>query len=116
VGNEKGIAGTTNWNFLNTDGFEPGLKAPSPDTLNTGNYNGKYWIPAECDVSIRPGWFYHTKEDDDVKKPKKLFELYLTSVGRGANLLLNVPPDKRGLIHENDSAALMELKVFPIIC
>lgn len=110
VGNEKGIAGTTNWNFLNTDGFEPGLKAPSTDTLNTGNYNGKYWIPAECDVSIRPGWFYHAKEDDDVKKPKKLFELYLKSVGRGANLLLNVPPDKMGLIHENDSAALMEFR------
>jgi alpha-L-fucosidase len=61
-------------------------------------------------VSIRPGWFYHTKEDEDVKKPKKLFELYLKSVGRGANLLLNVPPDKKGLIHQNDSAALMEFK------
>jgi alpha-L-fucosidase len=110
VGNEKGIAGTTNWNFLDTDGFEPGLKAPHVDILNTGNYNGKYWIPAECDVSIRPGWFYHAKEDDDVKKPKKLFELYLQSVGRGANLLLNVPPDRRGRIHENDSIALMAFK------
>jgi alpha-L-fucosidase len=110
VGNEKGIAGTTNWNFLNTDGFEAGAGAPPTDTLTTGNYNGKYWIPAECDVSIRPGWFYHAKEDDEVKKPKKLFEMYLQSVGRGTNLLLNVPPDRRGLIHENDSAALVGFK------
>jgi alpha-L-fucosidase len=110
VGNEKGIAGKTNWNFLNTDGFEAGAGAPPTDTLNTGNYNGKYWIPAECDVSIRPGWFYHAKEDGAVKNEKKLFELYLQSVGRGANLLLNVPPDTRGLIHENDSAALVNFK------
>jgi alpha-L-fucosidase len=110
VGNENGIAGKTNWNFLNTDGFEAGAGAPPTDTLTTGNYNGKHWIPAECDVSIRPGWFYHPKENDNVKKPKKLFELYLQSVGRGANLLLNVPPDRRGLIHENDSAALVDFK------
>jgi alpha-L-fucosidase len=106
-GNEKGIAGTTNWNYLNIDGFEPGEKAPTTDTLNTGNVNGKYWIPAECDVSIRPGWFYHKTEDDKVKTPEQLFEIYLKSVGRGANLLLNVPPDDRGLITRFDSAALL---------
>jgi alpha-L-fucosidase len=110
VGNEKGIAGDPNWNFLDTAGFKRGLGAPKEDTLNHGNYNGKQWIPAECDVSIRPGWFYHKEEDDKVKKPKKLFELYLQSVGRGANLLLNVPPDRRGLINENDSAALIGFK------
>src|SRR4029078_6190942 len=77
------------------------------DTLNSGNYNGKNWIPAECDVSIRPGWFYHATEDDKVKTPQELFDLYLKSVGRGASLLLNVPPDRRGLINEHDSAALM---------
>ena len=109
-GNESGIAGKTNWNTLNTDGFEPGLNAPSTDTLNTGNINGKYWIPAECDVSIRPGWFYHKAEDDKVKTPEELFQLYLKSVGRGANLLLNVPPDGRGLITEYDSAALINFK------
>ena len=69
--------------------------------------NGKNWIPAECDVSIRPGWFYHKEEDDKVKTPEQLFELYLKSVGRGANLLLNVPPDKKGRICEQDSAALI---------
>jgi alpha-L-fucosidase len=106
-GNEKGIAGETNWNFLDTVGFTPGAAAPPVDTLNRGNVNGKNWIPAECDVSIRPGWFYHKEEDGKVKTPEQLFQLYLKSVGRGANLLLNVPPDRRGLINENDSIALI---------
>jgi alpha-L-fucosidase len=109
-GNEKGIAGETNWNLLDTVGFTPGAGAPAVDTLNRGNVNGKNWIPAECDVSIRPGWFYHKEEDDKVKTPEELFQLYLKSVGRGANLLLNVPPDRRGRINENDSAALVGFK------
>ena len=45
-----------------------------------------------------------------MKTPAELFQLYLKSVGRGANLLLNVPPNRRGLIHENDSAALVEFR------
>ena len=110
VGNEKGIAGTTNWNPLNIDGFTPGLGAPSTDTLNAGNKYGTHWIPAECDVSIRPGWFYHAEEDSKVKSPEELFQLYLKSVGRGATLLLNVPPDRRGKFHSNDSAALVDFK------
>ncbi|GAB2835663.1 alpha-L-fucosidase [Ferruginibacter profundus] len=110
VGNENGIAGITNWNTLDIDGFEPGAKAPSTDTLNSGNAYGKYWIPAECDVSIRPGWFYHKAEDDKVKTPAQLFQLYEKSVGRGANLLLNVPPDGNGLITTFDSTALIGFK------
>jgi len=110
IGNEKGFAGETNWSLLDTAGFTPGIGAPHVDTLNQGNKYGKVWIPGECDVSIRPGWFYHSNEDDKVKTPEQLFDLYLKSVGRGANLLLNVPPDGRGLIHANDSAALMEFK------
>ena len=110
VGNENGIAGKTNWNFLDTAGFTAGIGAPSTDTLNTGNAFGKAWIPAECDVSIRPGWFYHANEDDKVKSSEQLFDLYLKSVGRGSNLLLNVPPDRRGLINESDSAALIAFK------
>lgn len=107
VGNEKGIAGKTNWNLLDTAGFNRGLGAPSTDTLNHGNFNGKVWIPAECDVSIRPGWFYHQTEDAKVKTPEELFDLYLKSVGRGANFLLNVPPDRRGLFTSYDSASLV---------
>ena len=112
VGNEKGIAGETNWNFLDTTGFKRGLGAPPNDTLQQGNINGKHWIPAECDVSIRPGWFYHSKEDNAVKSPEQLFDLYLKSVGRGANFLLNVPPDRRGLINEHDSLSLMKFNTF----
>ena len=109
-GNEKGIAGETNWNLLDTVGFTPGAGAPPVDTLNRGNMNGKNWIPAECDVSIRPGWFYHREEDEKIKTPEELFQLYLKSVGRGANLLLNVPPDRTGRINEKDSAALVRFK------
>lgn len=107
VGNEKGIAGETNWNTLNIEGFTAGEGAPPTDTLNTGNKYGRHWIPGECDVSIRPGWFWRRSEDSLVKTPEQLFDLYLKSVGRGANLLLNVPPNDKGLISESDSVAVM---------
>ena len=69
---------------------------------------GLVWYPAETDVSIRPGWFYHKKDDDKVKSPEKLLDIYYHSVGRNSVLLLNIPPDKRGLIHENDVKNLKE--------
>ena len=106
-GNERGIIGNTNWNLLDTAGFYRGYGGPPEDTLNQGNVNGKLWIPAEADVSIRPGWFYHPKEDNKVKSASTLFNLFLKSVGNGGNLLLNVPPDRRGLFHEADSASLV---------
>jgi alpha-L-fucosidase len=109
-GNEQGFAGKTNWDLLDTAGFKRGAGAPPTDTLNQGNKFGKNFIPAECDVSIRPGWFYHPKEDSLVKTPEQLFEIYLKSVGRGANLILNVPPDRRGLITKYDSASLIDFK------
>ena len=105
VGNERGVAGTTNWNTIKNDTLFAG-KPDISEILNTGSEDGDKWIPAEVDVSIRPGWFYHEKEDSLVKSPEQLFEIYLTSVGRGSTLLLNVPPDKRGLIHENDIQSL----------
>jgi alpha-L-fucosidase len=108
VGNENGVAGVTNWNTLNIDGYSPGAGGPPADTLNRGNKFGDHWVPAECDVSIRPGWFYHAKEDTLVKSAEQLFYLYLKSVGRGANLLLNVPPNDKGLISKYDSVALIE--------
>jgi alpha-L-fucosidase len=110
VGNEQGFASATNWNLLDTAGFTRGAGSPPTDTLATGNMFGKNWIPAECDVSIRPGWFYHDNENGKVKSPEELFSLYLKSVGRGANLLLNVPPDRNGLISSYDSVALAGLK------
>lgn len=108
AGNEQGLILTeTNWCMLDTAGFLRGNGAPHVDTLNRGNENGALWLPAECDVSIRPGWFYHAAEDEKVKTPEQLWDIYLRSVGRGANLILNVPPDRRGLIHEKDSASLV---------
>ena len=106
-GNERGFVNETNWYTIDNDTLFAGKPGIS-DLLNTGTEGGKDWIPAEVDVSIRPGWFYHKDEDDKVKTPEKLFEIYMTSVGRGANLLLNIPPDKRGLIHENDVRSLKE--------
>jgi alpha-L-fucosidase len=105
VGNERGVAGETNWNTINTDTLYAG-KPDVSQILQTGSPDGKQWIPAEVDVSIRPGWFYHAKEDSLVKTPQQLFDIYLTSVGRGSTLLLNVPPDRRGLFHENDVQSL----------
>lgn len=107
VGNERGIAGETNWNTITPDTLFAG-KGGIENLLNTGSEHGTHWIPAEVDVSIRPGWFYHAREDSLVKSAEKLFDIYLTSVGRGSTLLLNVPPDRRGLIHEKDVQALKQ--------
>ena len=111
-GNEKGFMGDPNWCMINSDSIYYG-------TLNNVRLNeyrhhgieqGKQWVPAEVDVSIRPGWFYHASEDSMVKTPEQLFDIYLNSVGRGANLILNVPPDQRGLLHENDVQSLIGWK------
>jgi alpha-L-fucosidase len=110
MGNEQGIAGETNWSTLNVKGYGPGRDAPPVQVLNTGVQGGEAWVPAETDVSIRPGWFYSPSTDDKVKSVDKLMDIYYTSVGRNSNLLLNVPPDRRGRIHPNDSLRLMEFR------
>ena len=66
------------------------------------------WYPAEVNTSIRPGWFYHESEDDKVRSLDELLEVYYGSVGGNSTFLLNFPPDKRGLIHENDAARMKE--------
>lgn len=104
VGNEKGIAGDPCWHTMDTDEFAPG--DANSETLNSGIRFGRRWLPAECDVSIRPGWFYHESENDAVRSPENLMDLYYKSVGRGASLHLNLPPDPRGRIHESDLASL----------
>jgi alpha-L-fucosidase len=108
-GNERGHVNETNWNTITADTLYAG-KGGIENLLGTGSENGTSWIPAEVDVSIRPGWFYHAKEDSLVKTPQQLFDIYLSSVGRGANLILNIPPDRRGLINEIDVAALQGWK------
>ena len=109
VGNERGIAGETCWATCDPVGDKGGDASPgdaNAKQLNVGTRNGSRWLPAECDVSIRPGWFWHEKENERVKSPRQLMDLYYKSVGRGANFLLNVPPDRRGLLHEADVASL----------
>ncbi|MCB0655006.1 MAG: alpha-L-fucosidase [Saprospiraceae bacterium] len=110
VGNERGYAGVTNWSTLNVEGFTPGAGSPPLQVLNKGVEDGEKWVPAECDVSIRPGWFYSPSTDDQVKSLKELTDIYFASVGRNGNFLLNVPVDREGLIHPNDSTRLMEFR------
>ena len=108
IGNESGIAGETNWSMINNQDITIGQS----DTkyLNMGDPDGTNWLTGECDVSIRPGWFYHAHEDDAVKSPQQLIDIYYKSVGRNGTLLLNIPPDRRGLFHENDVASLREFR------
>ncbi len=102
VGNEKGFAGETNWAFIPKNTVYPGY--PNYPELQFGYPDGDQWTAAECDVSIRPGWFYHPEEDDKVKSPEQLADLYYRSVGHNATLLLNFPVDRNGLINPVDSA------------
>ena len=99
VGNEEGRAG------------DPCYATIEPETicaeicpeLNRGKRGGSRFIPAETNTSIRPGWFYHASQDDQVKSPEQLLEYWFHSAGRNTSILLNLPPDRRGLIHETDA-------------
>ncbi|MGZ5191443.1 MAG: alpha-L-fucosidase, partial [Flavisolibacter sp.] len=104
IGNEKGFAGETFWSPINDD--ELVIGASDPKYLNEGEPYGKKWLVGVCDVSIRPGWFYHKKEDSLVRTSSNLVDLYYKSVGRNAVLLLNLAPDKNGLIPTNDIKSL----------
>ncbi|RXK52284.1 alpha-L-fucosidase [Aquirufa rosea] len=105
VGNERGYNYETSWSPFNKDEIYPGF--PNFDKYRNGQENGSHWVAPEVDVSIRPGWYYHPNEDNKVKSPDSLMKIYVASVGRNANLLLNIPVDTRGLIHPNDSAAMI---------
>jgi len=107
VGNERGWAGETNWCLLRRDEFYPG--SPNYRELTSGQEDGTHWVPAEVDVSIRPGWYYHPSEDTMVKSVRKLVDIYYQSVGRNASFLLNLPVDRRGLVHEKDAEQLLKL-------
>ena len=108
VGNEHGVAGDPSWSTLNRDDFAPGIADVA--RLNRGDRPGSHWVPAECDVSIRPGWFYHPSEDSQVKSGAALVDLYYSSVGRGSSLLLNLAPDRRGQIADADVNSLREFR------
>ena len=107
VGNEAGWAGETNWSILRREEFWPG--SPNYKELTNGHEDGTHWLPAEVDVSIRPGWYYHKSEDHKVKSVKHLVDIYYNSIGRNASFLLNFPVDDRGLIHERDVEQLNKM-------
>ena len=125
VGNEKGIGRETEWSATV---LTPGIYARSAENNKRLGVFGKakdlgsrqmltnatelFWYPSEVDVSIRPGWFWHEKENDKVKSLKHLTDIYFQSVGYNSVLLLNIPPDRRGLIHEADVARLREFAAY----
>lgn len=106
-GNEEGWVGETNWSLLRRDEVWPGY--PNYTELRYGHGDGTHWVPAEVNVSIRPGWFYHESEDHKVKSLQHMVDIYYSSVGRNGTFLLNLPVDKRGLIHETDVKRLQEM-------
>ena len=110
VGNENGLGFETTWMGLDRSALYPG--APDYQNLAPGQPDAAEWVPPEVDVSIRPGWFYHASEDAKVKTVAQLVDIYYASVGRSANLLLNVPPDRRGLFHETDVERLRGLRAY----
>lgn len=111
VGNEKGVAGETCWETYDPVSEDGGPAVPGNILASAsvkGTRLGSRWMPAECDVSIRPGWFWHENENNRVKTPQQLVDLYFESVGRGANLLLNVPPNRHGQLSTPDVESLHE--------
>ncbi|PAM91664.1 alpha-L-fucosidase [Flavobacterium sp. IR1] len=107
IGNEEGRAGRTNWSLLRQKEELAGKVHYSE--FVSGHEDGERWVPGEADVSIRPGWFYHSVEDDKVRSLDEMVDIYYESIGRNATLLLNLPVDRRGLVHENDEQRLKEL-------
>lgn len=112
IGNERGVAGETNWSTVDpTIVPVPGMTGDEVmRSLTEGDRGGSVWRPGETDVSIRPGWFYHAKEDARVRTTEDLVDLYFTSVGRNSKLLLNVPPTAAGVLHPRDVESLRGMR------
>jgi len=110
VGNERGMAGETCWATYTPHSPVPGKAPGNGFTLDKegteGHRGGEYWMPAECDVALRPGWFYHADQDDKVKSPATLLNLYYKSVGHGAGLDLGLSPNRLGLLADEDVKSL----------
>lgn len=104
VGNESGFAGDPCWSTIDSET----IINETTSELNSGKLDGNRFLPAEADVSIRPGWFYHAEQDNEVRDVSNLLKLWFLSCGRNASILLNLPPDRRGLVHENDVKSLLE--------
>lgn len=111
VGTESGYANDPCRATITFEPANPGKNlAPGQEikNLGSGSKDGKQWIPAEIDYSIRPGWFWHPEENDKVKSAEDILKSYFLSVGLGQNMLINIPPDRRGILHENDVQSLKD--------
>lgn len=106
-GNEHGSIGETNWSLFDAHEYAPGTA--DSKVLRVGRESDPDWVPGEVNVSVRPGWFYHAYEDAKVKTLPQLLEIYYNSIGRNGTWLLNFPIDRRGMIHENDEKAVLDL-------
>ena len=102
VGNEEGKAGDPCYATIDPEI----IRVEDCAVLNSGTWGGSAFIPAETNTSIRPGWFYHASQDHQVKTPDRLVEYWFNSYGRNTAILLNLPPDRRGLIHEIDAESV----------
>jgi alpha-L-fucosidase len=114
-GNESGFVNDSCWapyTAIGRIGEKPAIGFFKEEVAPTGTMNGEAWIPAEVDVSIRPGWFYHQKEDSKVRNLTSLKEIYFKSVGNGAGWNLNLPPDRTGQINPNDIRSLDEFQEY----
>jgi alpha-L-fucosidase len=112
IGNERGVAGTTNWSTVDPRIVPvPGMEgAEVMRSLQEGDRDGTVWRPGETDVSIRPGWFHHPAQDAQVRSVDDLVGIFFTSVGRNSKLLLNVPPTRAGRLHETDVSRLAGMR------
>ncbi|BBN05168.1 alpha-L-fucosidase [Marchantia polymorpha subsp. ruderalis] len=108
VGNEWGEAGPTCWSMINASALHIGQSGDVLGYLNSGDPRGTDWLPAECDVSIRPGWFWHANESP--WPVETLLDIYYKSTGRNCVLLLNVPPNSSGLVAAEDLRTLIEFR------
>lgn len=125
VGNEHGLGRETEWSVTplqpdinETITIENKRLNISPLSSDLGSREmiieskTVYWYPSEVDVSMRPGWFYHPEEDEQVKTVRELVDIYYQSVGMNSVLLLNVPPDRRGRLHEVDVERLRQFGAY----
>ncbi len=111
VGNERGYAAENSWATFTPKGKSDPARPANGDSMNhvegaAGHRNGAQWIPPECDVPLRKGWFWHPQEDATVRSPARLMDIYFNSVGKGGCLNLGVAPDRNGLVCQADATAL----------
>ena len=103
VGTEAGRAGENCWATIDPET----IVVENCAGLNTGKWGGSHFIPAETNTSIRPGWFWHESQNDQVRSPENLVKYWFESAGRNTAILLNLPPDRRGRLHERDAASVL---------